>query len=95
MSRLQSKPRRWVYATRFVPIGESATAACAVGMSAAGRRCASATVKKKALVVYASRAGSTGEVAQVIAERLCAMSTHPALGRRPARDLAMTATHAQ
>lgn len=28
---------------------------------------------KKALVVYATRAGSTGEVAQVISERLCAM----------------------
>ena len=30
-------------------------------------------MKKKALVVYATRAGSTGEVAQVIPERLCAM----------------------
>ena len=30
-------------------------------------------MKKKALVVYATRAGSTGEVAQVICERLCAM----------------------
>ena len=30
-------------------------------------------MKKKALVVYASRAGSTGEVAQAISERLCAM----------------------
>ena len=29
--------------------------------------------KKKALVVYATRAGSTGEVAQVVSERLCAM----------------------
>lgn len=28
---------------------------------------------KKALVVYATRAGSTGEVAQAIAERFCAM----------------------
>lgn len=30
-------------------------------------------MKKKALVVYATRAGSTGEVAQVISERLCAL----------------------
>ena len=30
-------------------------------------------MKKNALVVYATRAGSTGEVAQVISERLCAM----------------------
>ena len=30
-------------------------------------------MKKKVLVVYATRAGSTGEVAQVISERLCAM----------------------
>ena len=30
-------------------------------------------MKKRALVVYATRAGSTGEVAQVISERLCAM----------------------
>ena len=30
-------------------------------------------MKKKALVVYATRAGSTAEVAQVISERLCAM----------------------
>jgi menaquinone-dependent protoporphyrinogen oxidase len=30
-------------------------------------------VKNKALVVYATRAGSTGEVARVISERLCAL----------------------
>ena len=30
-------------------------------------------MKQKALVVYATRAGSTGEVAQVISERLCVM----------------------
>ncbi len=30
-------------------------------------------MKKKALVAYATRAGSTGEVAQAISERLCAM----------------------
>ena len=30
-------------------------------------------MNKKALVVYATRAGSTGEVAHVISERLCAM----------------------
>ena len=30
-------------------------------------------MKKRALVVYATRAGSTGEVAQAISERLCAM----------------------
>ncbi len=30
-------------------------------------------MKKKALVVYATRAGSTGEVAQAISERLCAI----------------------
>ena len=30
-------------------------------------------MKKKVLVVYATRAGLTGEVAQVISERLCAM----------------------
>ena len=30
-------------------------------------------MKKKALVVYATRAGSTGEVAQIISERLCAL----------------------
>ena len=30
-------------------------------------------MKEKALVVYATRAGSTGEVAHVISERLCAM----------------------
>jgi menaquinone-dependent protoporphyrinogen oxidase len=30
-------------------------------------------VKKRALVVYATRAGSTGEVAQAISERLCAL----------------------
>jgi len=29
-------------------------------------------VKKRVLVIYATRAGSTGEVAQVISERLCA-----------------------
>ena len=30
-------------------------------------------MKKRALVVYATRAGSTGEVAQTISERLCAI----------------------
>ena len=30
-------------------------------------------MKKRALVVYATRAGSTGEVAQAISERLCTM----------------------
>ena len=42
-------------------------------MTLAQSRCSGgASVKKKALVVYATRAGSTGEVAQVISERLCA-----------------------
>ena len=40
---------------------------------AQGRCSGGASVKKRALVVYATRAGSTGEVAQVISERLCAM----------------------
>ena len=41
-------------------------------MLAQGRCSGGLSVKKKALVVYATRAGSTGEVAQVISERLCA-----------------------
>jgi menaquinone-dependent protoporphyrinogen oxidase len=40
---------------------------------AQGRCSAGAVMKKKVLVVYASRAGSTGEVAQAISERLCGM----------------------
>jgi menaquinone-dependent protoporphyrinogen oxidase len=40
---------------------------------AQGRCSAGAPVKKKVLVAYASRAGSTGEIAQVISERLCAL----------------------
>ena len=42
-------------------------------MLAQGRCSGGVSVKKRTLVVYASRAGSTGEVAQVISERLCAM----------------------
>ena len=40
---------------------------------AQGRCSGGASVKKRALVVYATRAGSTGEVAQAISERLCAI----------------------
>jgi menaquinone-dependent protoporphyrinogen oxidase len=39
---------------------------------ARGRCSGDAPVKKKALVVYATRAGSTAEVAQAISQRLCA-----------------------
>jgi menaquinone-dependent protoporphyrinogen oxidase len=40
---------------------------------AQGRCSGGATVKKKTLVAYATRSGSTGEVAKVISERLCAL----------------------
>ena len=40
---------------------------------AQGRCLGGLPMKKKALVVYATRAGSTGDVAQVISERLCAL----------------------
>ena len=75
-------PRRT--ALRRIAAGLAGTVAVAAGFVAwavhrpavllAQSRCSgSAPVKKKALVVYATRAGSTGEVAQVISERLCAM----------------------
>ena len=71
-----------------IAAGVAATVAAAAGfvawavhrpaVSLAQGRCSGGatvtkTVTKKALVVYATRAGSTGEVAQVISERLCAM----------------------
>ena len=69
---------------RRIAAGLAGTVAVAAGfvawavhrpaVSLAKSRCSGgATVTKKALVVYATRAGSTGEVAQVISERLCAM----------------------
>ncbi len=71
-------------ALRRIAAGVAATVAVAAGfvawavhrpaVSLAKSRCSGgAKVTKKALVVYATRAGSTGEVAQVISERLCAM----------------------
>ena len=75
-------PRRT--ALRRIAAGLAGTVAVAAGfvawavyrpdvLLAKGRCYGGAPVKKKALVVYATRAGSTGEVAQVISERLCAM----------------------
>ena len=75
-------PRRT--ALRRIAAGLAGTVAVAAGfvawavyrpdvLLAKGRCYEGAPVKKKALVVYATRAGSTGEVAQVISERLCAM----------------------
>ena len=71
-------------ALRRIAAGVAGTLAVAAGfvawavhrpaLSLAQGRCSGGTkVTKKALVVYATRAGSTGEVAQVISERLCAM----------------------
>ncbi len=70
-------------ALRRIAVGLAGVAAVAAGFVAwavhrpevklAQGRCAGgAPVNKKALVVYATRAGSTGEVAQTISERLCA-----------------------
>ena len=71
-------------ALRRIAAGVAGTLAVAAGfvawavhrpaLSLAQGRCSGGTkVTKKALVVYATRAGSTGEVAQVVSERLCAM----------------------
>ena len=71
-------------ALRRIAAGLAGTVAVAAGfvawavhrpavLLAQGRCSGGASVKKKALVVYATRAGSTGEVARLISERLCAM----------------------
>ena len=67
-----------------IAAGVAGTAAVAAGFVAwavhrpavtlaQGRCSGGASVKKTALVVYATRAGSTGEIAQQISERLCGL----------------------